>query len=93
MQVERVAAARPSSTLSARADAGDDEPTCVPIGFMRVPPKPTNPPRDGSQARRARIVTTHARAREVIHAHRHTRYYMTGKEHFPCPSPAGMPVY
>lgn len=45
--------------------------------------------RDGSRARRARVVTTHTRAREVIHVRRHTSYYMTGKEHYPCPLPAG----
>lgn len=31
------------------------------------------------------VVITHAYTREVIH----TRYYMRGKEHCPCPSPAG----
>ncbi|EAZ20315.1 hypothetical protein OsJ_35925 [Oryza sativa Japonica Group] len=41
----------------------------------------------------ALVVTTHARAHEVIYVHGYTRYYMTSKEYFPCPSPAGMPVY
>uniref|UniRef100_A0A0E0IGR7 Uncharacterized protein n=1 Tax=Oryza nivara TaxID=4536 RepID=A0A0E0IGR7_ORYNI len=41
------------------------------------------------RARRARVVTTHTRAREVIHARGHTHYYMTGKKHYPCPLPAG----
>jgi hypothetical protein len=45
--------------------------------------------RDGSRARRARVVTTHTHAHEVIYARGHTRYYMMGKEHYSCPLPAG----
>uniref|UniRef100_A0A0E0DQX0 Uncharacterized protein n=1 Tax=Oryza meridionalis TaxID=40149 RepID=A0A0E0DQX0_9ORYZ len=45
--------------------------------------------RDGSRARRVRVVTTHTRAHEVIHVRGHTRYYITDKEHYLCPLPAG----